>query len=150
MRPDDVDEIKPVIMARPATDAEISKTARALIRDAKAAGWRAEATYARAWAPVVAMVEDIGAPLTPSGRVARKKATQSQLVDSVVLRLRSPRGARAVVVYEGGKPAHAWIWAEGLDGVSLANVTTVTALVKGTWPKPITDTELLETLERAS
>jgi hypothetical protein len=130
--------------ARPATDQEMSKGALALRASALKAGWRARADYAQGWATVTTMVEDRGAELTPTGRVARKKVTEDALVDSVVLRLEHPLGASAVVAYEDGKPVDAWVWATGLAaGVARSSVTAISTLVKGTGPE-VTDAEVAD------
>lgn len=124
---------EPQVRARPAARDELSRNAASLIRDAEKRRWRVEATYARGSALTTEMVEDVSAPLTPTGRKARKASTAWKVIESVAVRLLSPWGDRAVLLFENGSCTNAWVAPAGASGFSLAGYKTARSFLFGPW-----------------
>ena len=124
---------RPEVAARAAEPGEVARLASALISGAENRSWRVEATYARGSALTKVMVEDIGAPLTPTGRVARKASVDWRPVDSVVIRMLSPLGDRAVFVYENGSCVNAWVGTRALGAFVSVGYALARAFVLGPW-----------------
>ncbi len=143
---------EPEVRTRPATDEELPKNARALVRDARARGWTVAATYARGYVEGATFVEDPGAPLTPTGRVARKKVPAWKTVESVVVRMASPYGDHAIVAFEDGSASLGYAAPRGRS-VTALGYQGARAFVIGPWGDgmPITPAwqrELIEDAQR--
>jgi hypothetical protein len=89
----------PIVPLREATDAELPRTARALLKAAEDAGWRTRATYAQ------------GYSLDNHGGTG-------PLIESVATRLRKPPLA-AVAVWHGSKFSTAYVWTRYTNGQSI-------------------------------
>jgi hypothetical protein len=86
----------PLVPLREATDAELPRTARALLKAAEAAGWRVRATYAHGYS--------LGLHDEPG-----------PLVESIATRLRKPPLA-AVAVWHNSKFSTAYVWTQYTNG----------------------------------
>lgn len=86
----------PLVPLREATDAELPRSARALLKAAEAAGWKTRATYAH------------GYGLGNHGEVG-------PLIESVATRLRRPPLA-AVAVWHNAKFSTAYVWTQHTNG----------------------------------
>jgi hypothetical protein len=86
----------PTVPLREATEAELPRTARALLKAAEAAGWRARATYAQGYS-----LGNHGEP--------------GPLIESVATRLRKPPLA-AVAVWQDSKFSTAYVWTQYTNG----------------------------------
>lgn len=131
---------EPEVRARPAEPGELPKNAASLIRDAEKRRWAVTASYARGSALTTVMVEDVGAPLTPTGRIARKASTGWKAVDSVVLRCVSPWGDRVVLLFEGGSCVDAWVARRGDAGFRPAGYKGARSFLFGPWEAGMTYT----------
>jgi hypothetical protein len=100
----------PSVPQRPAGDSDLPTGARSLLRAVRAP-WRARATYARGY---------------PMDRYGRPRATE---VDSVVIRLSGPDGARVWAAWVGGKFTAAWLAKSGT--LVKLGARDVSALVRG-------------------
>lgn len=123
----------PEVPARPAVAEELPRNAASLIRDAEKKRWTVKATYARGSAITTEMIEDVGAPPTPTGRPARKASTDWRVVESVVVRMASPWDDRAVFVFESGSCTDAYVARRGASSFISTGYKTARAFVLGPW-----------------
>lgn len=124
---------EPEVRARPAEPDELARNAASLVREAGKRRWLVTASYARGSTLATVMVEDVGAPLTPTGRMARKATTGWKVVESVVVRLKSPHDDRAVFLFEDGSCTYAWVARRGDAGFSSVGYGGARAFVLGPW-----------------
>ncbi len=105
-----------LVPARSPADSEVPASARALINVVRGQdGWSARATYALAELPAHTRVLASG----------QERATEADLVASLVVRLRAPDGMRGYAAWINGKFDTAWLGCERLGARAL------TARVRG-------------------
>jgi hypothetical protein len=121
-----------IVPARPVEPDELPRNAASLIKDATKRRWLVTATYAEGQLPVTIMAEDVGAPPTPTGRVARKQITETRPVSSVVVKLASPFGDRAIFAWTGDN-AEAWISPRASGHATSVGYLAARRFVLGPW-----------------